>query len=314
MSSSPILGGFLKRIGVIGVGYLGQHHARILKEFNDVELVGVADTDSGRAALIAGLYNCSAFSDYRDLLPLVDAVTIVTPTVSHYEIARESLLKGKDVFIEKPITDKLEDAQTLVKMARDAGRILQVGHLERYNPAYQKAKELIPLSGVPSLIIGERLSPFTGRGTDVDITYDLMIHDLDIVLDILRGQEVKDIRASGATVLTGRLDFATCWIEFEKTKVILSSSRVSKEKRRTITVFHDGSCLILDFMNQGLSIIKDGSQLVEEINIEKKEPLKEELRDFVECISSRKCPLVPGEDTLSPLSLVMEITDRIKGG
>mgnify|MGYP001046037189 CR=1 FL=1 len=304
----------MKRIGVIGVGYLGQHHARILSKFEGIDFVGVADINYHRAEEIANLYNCSAFSDYRELLPLVDAVTIVTPTVSHYEIAREALLKGKDVFIEKPITDKLEDAQRLVKLARDVGRILQVGHLERYNPAYQRAKELIPLSEVPSLIIGERLSPFTGRGTDVDITYDLMIHDLDIVLDILRGQEVKDIRASGATVLTGRLDFATCWIEFEKTKVILSSSRVSKEKRRTITVFRDGYCLIIDFMNQGLSLIKDGSQLVEEINIEKKEPLKEELRDFVDCISSRKCPLVPGEDALRPLSLVMEVTDRIKGG
>ena len=304
----------MKRIGVIGVGYLGQHHARILHEFNDIELVGVADTDSDRSALIAGLYNCSAFSDYRELLSLVDAVTIVTPTVGHYEIAREALLRGKDVFIEKPITDKLEDAQELVALARDTGRILQVGHLERYNPAYQKAKERISVSKPPSLIIGERLSPFTGRGIDVDITYDLMIHDLDIVLDILRGQEVRDIRAGGAKVLTGRLDFATCWIEFEKTKVILSSSRVSKEKRRSITVFCDGYCLIIDFMNQGLSILKDGSKLIEDIPVEKKEPLREELRDFVDCIESRKCPLVPGEDALRPLSLAIEITDRIKGG
>lgn len=301
----------MKRIGVIGVGYLGQHHARILREFEDIELYGVVDFDIERARHVAGLYGCKAFRDYRDILDRVDAVSIVTPTTTHYEIARSALSAGKDVFVEKPITHVLHEAEELVKIAKDKGRILQVGHLERYNPAYQKSRDYI---GLPLFIIGERLSPFSGRGTDVDITFDLMIHDMDIIIDILRRQRVKEFRTSGHRLITERIDFATCWLDFENTSVFLMASRVAMERKRTLTIFCRDYGIVIDFMNQSLKRFMNsgGAVLYEDIPVEKKEPLREELRDFVECINSRRCPLVSAEDVLYPLSLVIEITEHIK--
>lgn len=306
----------MKRIAVIGVGYLGQHHARILSEFEDVELAGVVDSDIERARRIAALYRTRPYTDMRDVLPNVDAVSIVTPTVTHFELCKEAILAGKDVFLEKPITNSLDEAEELVRLSRERGRILQVGHLERYNPAYQKAKEFIKN---PLYIIGERLSPFSGRGIDVEITFDLMIHDIDIVTDILRDRRLNSFSAYGYSLVTERIDFASARFDFSSIEgnncqVHLLASRISRDKKRTHTVFCEDYVLTVDFMGQGLqrSIPKNGNLIFEDIPVEKKEPLREELRDFVECINSRRCPLVPAEDVLYPLSIVIDITNNIR--
>ncbi len=173
------------RVGVIGVGYLGQHHARIYSELEDIELVALADTDEKRAITFAEKYGCKAFSDYREILPKVDALSIVTPTTSHHSIAIECLRAGKDILIEKPITENIKEADELIMEAEKHGCILQVGHLERYNSALLAASGMI---NEPRFIESERLSPFLGRGTDVDVTLDLMIHDADIVLAIMSQQ------------------------------------------------------------------------------------------------------------------------------
>lgn len=307
----------MKKIAVIGVGYLGQHHARILREFQDVELAGVVDQNGERVEEIASLYKTKPYRDYRDVLEYVDAVSIVTPTTTHFQIAREALLAGKDVFVEKPLTDSLSDAEELVRLSKDRGRLLQVGHLERYNPAYQRAKEFI--KGPLNLLIAERLSPFSGRGVDVDITFDLMIHDIDIVIDLLRiggnrTPEVKSLQAGGYRFITDHIDFAEARLDFGNSQAILLSSRISKEKRRTLTIYCDGMSLIVDFMSQTLTRsipIREGV-VFEEIPVEKKEPLREELRDFVDCINSRSCPLVSGDDVLYPLRLTIEITSKMR--
>ncbi len=306
-------GGFLKKIAVIGVGYLGQHHARILKDFQDVELAAVVDQNIERAEEIASLYKTRPYRDYRDVLEHVDAVSIVTPTTTHFQIARDSLLAGKDVFVEKPLCGTLSEAEELVRLAKERGRLLQVGHLERYNPAYQRAKEFI--KSPPRLLIAERLSPFSGRGIDVDITFDLMIHDLDIIVDIMKyaglgSQKDCYFTSSGYRLMTDHIDFAEARLDFGASQAILLASRVSKEKKRTLTLLCEEMELFVDFMNQTLmrAIPLKGELIFEEIPIEKREPLREELRDFVDCINLRRCPLVSGEDVLYPLRLTIEIT------
>lgn len=306
----------MKRIAVIGVGYLGQHHARILSQFEDIELFGVVDSDITRAKEVATLYKTRPFRDYRDVLGEVDAVSIVTPTVTHFELCKEAILAGKDVFVEKPITNSLDEAEELVRLSKQRNRILQVGHLERYNPAYQKAKEFIKN---PLYIIGERISPFSGRGIDVEITFDLMIHDIDIVTDILRDRRLNSFSAYGYSLVTERIDFASARFDFSSPdgnncQVHLLASRISREKKRIHTVFCEDYILTVDFMGQTVqrSVPKNGGLIFEDIPVEKKEPLKEELRDFVECINSRRCPLVPGEDVLYPLSIAIDITNKIR--
>ncbi|MCX7793613.1 MAG: Gfo/Idh/MocA family oxidoreductase [Thermodesulfovibrionales bacterium] len=305
----------LKKVAVIGVGYLGQHHARILSEFQDVELSGVVDTDIDRAKEVAALYRTRAFRDYRDLLGDIDAVSIVTPTVTHFEICREALIAGKDVFVEKPLTVTIDEAEELVRLSKERNRILQVGHLERYNPAYQRAKEFIK---DPLFILAERLSPFSGRGTDVDITFDLMIHDIDIIVDTLRHKRLNFLEANGYSLVTDKVDFAEARLVFnsksDSCEVQLIASRIAEEKKRTHTLYCKDYILVIDFMEQKLrrGVHENGKLIFEDIPVEKKEPLKEELRDFVDCINSRRCPLVPGEDVLYPLSIAIDMTKKLR--
>src|SRR5208283_1300530 len=200
------------KVGVIGVGYLGQHHARIFAELDDVRMVAVADTDGERAGEIAVKYGCKAYTDYRRLLDEVDAVSIVTPTTFHYAVAMDCILAGKDILIEKPITATIEEADRLIEASAETGVLIQVGHLERFNPV---VPALYPLLDSPSFIEAERLSPFQGRGVDVDITLDLMIHDIDVVLSILEGKEVSDMKAAGSKVMTDTIDIAKAWLEFD---------------------------------------------------------------------------------------------------
>lgn len=299
------------RIGVIGVGYLGQHHARIFSDLGGVELAGVADTDSSRAEDISGKYGCRSFPDYRELIGFCDALSIVTPTTTHHAVAMDCLRAGKDVFIEKPITENLEEAQEIVATAESGGRILQVGHIERYNPGVVAAAGLIRS---PRFIEAERLSPFLGRATDVDVTLDLMIHDIDIVMSLVTSP-VTHVSATGDRVLTGKIDAAKAWIEFENgCKALITASRLASEKKRKLRVHQEDSYVSVDYQTQEVRrYFRDASGVrFDVIQTEGREPLREELQDFVDCLSSRKCPMVSGEQAIKALEVVLRINEMLK--
>jgi len=314
------------RVGVIGVGYLGQHHARIYSELKDIELVALADTDEKRAITFAEKYGCKAFSDYREILPKVDALSIVTPTTSHHSIAIECLRAGKDILIEKPITENIKEADELIMEAEKHGCILQVGHLERYNSALPAALGMI---NEPRFIESERLSPFLGRGTDVDVTLDLMIHDADIVLAIMsqqinpplppfskggRGGIIKEIRAVGAKVFTDKIDVAKAWLSFENgCTAVLTASRLSPEKQRILKVFQKDSCLYVDYKSCEVRHYHKTAKgiFLDVIKSDNKEPLREELEDFIRCVKERKRPRVSAIEARKALKIVLDITEII---
>ncbi|MDA8214872.1 MAG: Gfo/Idh/MocA family oxidoreductase [Nitrospiraceae bacterium] len=303
-------------VGVIGVGYLGQHHARIFselaKESGNVRLAAVVDADMERAKEMAEKYGCEVYSDYRDILGSVDALSIVTPTTMHYEIAMDCIRAGKDILIEKPITTTVEEADKLIDASGKAGTIIQVGHLERFNPVFS---EVCSLVNNPVFIESERLSPFLGRGIDVDITLDLMIHDIDIILALLKEQNIKDIKATGAKVLTDNIDIAMAWFEFENgAQALMKASRISSEKSRKLRIFQKDLYLLVDYQNMEIKkFFKKGNEILHEsISIEKKEPLKEELKSFAECVISRSRPLVSAVEGRDALKVALRIGEKIK--
>jgi predicted dehydrogenase len=299
------------RVGVIGVGYLGQHHARIFSGIDGVELVGVADTETVKAGKIAEKYGCKPFADYTDLVGACDALSIVTPTTTHHAIAMVCLNAGKDLFIEKPITESLEEAREIIEAAEKNGLILQVGHLERYNPAIVAATGMIK---APKFIEAERLSPFLGRGIDVDVTLDLMIHDIDIVLSMVRSK-VKEIRATGDSVMTGKIDVVKAWLEFESgCKALVTASRLATEKSRKLRIHQEDSYISVDYQSQEVRrYFKHGTDIsFDVVKSENKEPLKEELRDFISCLQSRRKPMVSGKEALDALEIVLKISEMLK--
>lgn len=299
------------RVGVIGVGYLGQHHARIFSGLDGVELVGVADSDSKKAGEIADKYNCRSFAEYADLIKECDAVSIVTPTTTHHAIAMECLKAGKDLFIEKPITERLDEAKDIIEAAENNRLILQVGHLERYNPAIVAAAGMI---NAPKFIEAERLSPFLGRGIDVDVTLDLMIHDIDIVLSMVRSK-VKDIRATGDSIMTGKIDVAKAWLEFENgCKALITASRLATDKMRKLRIHQENSYISVDYQTQEVRhYFKRGTDIsFDVVKPENKEPLKEELRDFIYCVQNRKRPMVSGKEAMDALEIVLKINEMLK--
>ena len=299
------------KVGVIGVGYLGQHHARIYSDIEEAELIGVVDIDQKKADTLADKYGCRPYYDYRDILEKVDALSVVTPTTSHYNIALDCLRAGKDMLIEKPITVNIDEADELIREAEKTGCIIQVGHLERYNPAIIAATEMFT---EPLFLESERLSPFLGRGTDVDVTLDLMIHDIDIILS-LASQPIREIRAVGAKVLTDKIDVAKAWLEFENGCTALATvSRLSPEKKRRLKVFQKDSYISIDYQNSEIKRhLRNGKEISTEIiKPEKKEPLREELKDFISCVQARKKPKVSAVEGRNALKVVMEITDKIR--
>lgn len=300
------------KVGVIGIGYLGQHHARVYSEIEGAELIALIDTDIKKAKELADKYNCKAYSDYKEIIDKLDAVSIVTPTVSHYEIAMHCLKAGKDLLLEKPMTVNIHEADALISEAEKKGCILQVGHIERFNPA------VIAVSGMinkPKFLESERLSPFLGRGIDVDITLDLMIHDIDIMLSLL-SSSVRDIMATGASILTDKIDFAKVWLEFENgCMAVATASRLSPEKKRTLRIYQKDSYLTADYQSCEVRTYfkKDGNMSFDIIQTDKKEPLKEELIDFIRCIKERKKPMVSGIEGRNALMVALDIAEKIKG-
>ena len=301
------------KVGVIGVGYLGQHHARIYSEIEDTELMAVVDIVKKKADSIAEKYGCESCCDYRDILHKVDAISIVTPTTSHYRIALDCLRAGKHILLEKPITTNIEEADELVAESDKNGCILQIGHLERYNPAVLAASEMIK---EPVFIESERLSPFLGRGTDVDVTLDLMIHDVDIMLSLV-SSPVEEIKAVGAKVLTDKIDVAKAWLSFKNgCKALATVSRLSPDKQRRLKVFQKNSYISIDYQS---SEIKRYFRTKEGISFditkpESSEPLKEELKDFINCVKEGKRPKVSAAEGRDALKIVLEISEIIKAG
>jgi predicted dehydrogenase len=304
------------RAGVIGVGYLGQFHAEKYAKLPGVELVGIADADRARGAEIARRLATRFFADASQLLGLVDAVSVVVPTVLHHRIAKQFLDQGVHVMLEKPITVTIEQADELIGLATRKNCVLQVGHIERFNPAVTSVK---PLLKSPRYIQTERSAPFTVRCTDVNVVLDLMIHDLDIVAD-LAGAEPKELSAAGASVITREIDAVIARIVFENGCVAdVTASRVSDEKKRTLRIYDGDTLFTSDYQAQKAFRSRRADTSVpefvtSEIPTERTDTLFEELRSFIHCIGQGARPRVSGTEGRRALSLARLISGNIEKG
>jgi predicted dehydrogenase len=304
------------RVAVVGVGYLGRFHAEKYAALSDSELVGVVDADPARAAQIAGKLNTRAFSDPAHLIGEVDAVSIVTPTILHHRIAKQFLEQGIHVLLEKPITETIDQADELIDLASRKNAVLQVGHIERFNPAFTAVKSLLAR---PRYITADRAAPFTVRCTDVNVVLDLMIHDLDIVTD-LAGAPPKEVSAAGASIITQEIDMATARIVFHNGCVAdISASRVSDEKKRCLRVFDDKAIYVSDYQTQKATVsrAKPGSVpqlIVTDISSDRRDTLDTEIRAFVQSVQGGVRPLVSGAEGRRALSLALAITNSIENG
>ncbi|MGA1864752.1 MAG: Gfo/Idh/MocA family protein [bacterium] len=308
------------KVGVIGVGHLGQHHARLYHELEGCQLAGIADLDEQRLDNLAKLYQTKAYGNYEELLPFVDAVSIAVPTSLHYKVAKFFLFAGKDCLLEKPITSTMEQGKELVKLAKEKNLIFQIGHLERFNPAILALEERI---NKPMFIESHRLAPFVERGTDVDVVLDLMIHDIDIILSLVQSKVVK-INAVGVPIITNTTDIANARLEFASGCVAnVTSSRVSMKKERKIRIFQRDSYFSIDYANSKINycLLKQKDPLERgsfpkeiihrEILCQKEEPLKSQLVSFLYAVRNRTRPKVSGEDGLEALGIAQKIKDVI---
>ncbi len=294
------------RVGIIGVGYLGMQHARILSYLEEAELKGVVDIDFKKAVEIGNRHGVKYFENYEDMLDEIDAAIVATPTSEHFSISMRLLNKGKAVLVEKPITETVEQAERLVAKASKSGLILQAGHLERFNPAVEAIENVI---SEPKFIEVQRLGSFSARSLDIDVVLDLMIHDLDIILALIK-DEVKVIRSSGIHVLSEKIDIANARLEFKKGCVAtLTASRVHQGKVRKLRIFEQTACYSVDYINQEVKVFPlNGKQTdIKSIKIEKEEPLKKELKNFFRCIREGKTKKVSGEEALRALKLAYNV-------
>ncbi len=298
-------------IGVVGTGYLGRLHARVLTEMPEAEVVGFVEPDDTIAAEVSASLGLRRFASVSELAQHVQCAVVATPTITHSAVAAELLEAGRDVLVEKPITDKADDAGRLVALAARGERILQVGHVERYNPAIIA---VAPLLHDVRYVEAERLGVFVGRSLDVDVLLDLMIHDLNLVLSLL-GQRVVDVRAVGVPVLTDKVDITNVRLELENGAVAnLTASRVSQERVRKIRFFSSESYVSVDTKEQEVKGYRLAGRSIQplEIHVEKKEPLRAELEAFIACVRSRQQPLVSGEDGRQAVLLANEVAAAIE--
>jgi predicted dehydrogenase len=303
------------RVGVIGVGYLGRIHAQKYAHLPDADLVGVVDLDEGCCREVATNTNCRPFVDYRDLAGRVEAVSIAVPTLAHYQIAKAFLEAGIDVLVEKPITATVQEAAELNALARAEGAIFQVGHLERFNGALKAAQGLLE---DPLFLESFRLAPFSGRGADVDVILDLMIHDLDIILSLV-DDEVVRVEGVGIPVCTPHIDIAHARLVFKGGCVAnITASRVAQERVRKMTILQKKSYLTVDYLKQSLTIIRgknrgdERTQVDEVVNVS--DSLEQQLAAFLQSVRTRTRPVVSGEDGQRALELALRIADVIKKG
>ena len=309
------------RVGVVGVGNLGQHHARIYAESNRCELVGVVDINQQRARQIAHQHKTKPYYDYRDIVDSVDAVNIVVPTVAHHDITQEFLKAGVHVLVEKPICNTVDEADDLVKLATGKGLILQVGHIENFNVAVQRLKEVV---SQPLFIESHRLGGFQPRVKDVGVVMDLMIHDIDIVLRIVNSR-IKTIEAVGVPVLTEKEDIANARIIFENgCTANINVSRVAHKEMRKIRLFQRDTYISLDYKRQYMDVynkvpvdapapgMPPAKIVHKRVRFKKAEPLKLELDHFLDCVESGGCPIVNGQQARSALQVAIEVSQMIK--
>jgi len=303
------------KVGVIGVGSLGQHHARVFAELTGARLVGVADVDRARAVAIAGRHGCRAVTDYRELLPDVEAVSVVTPTLLHHVIARACLAAGRHVLVEKPLAATVEEARDLVAAASDRGVTLQVGHIERFNAAFRATRGAIK---EPTLIECRRWAPFTARGADVDVVLDLMVHDLDLVLGLISAP-VQEIQASGVSILSATTDVAQARVVFQNGCVAtFSANRVAQSKVREVRILQPEGYVVIDLAQQSARVGRRtmGTSgryevLTEQVRGDGREPLKLELEAFVDAVRNGAQPLVSGREGAAALELAYAIINAI---
>ena len=312
------------RIAVIGVGHLGRHHARILSALPGAALVAVVDTNRGRAEEVAAAQRTRPLFDARELAGQVDAVTIAVPTERHRDVALPFLAAGVSVLVEKPIASSLADADAMIEAARKGGAVLAVGHTERFNPAVDAAR---PLLTDPRFIEVHRLGAFPERSLDIDVVLDLMIHDLDVVLSLVKS-EVDSIEAVGVPVLTGRVDIANARLRFANGCIAnLTASRISRDRVRKIRFFQPSAYLSIDYAAQKVEMyrLEKGNGPFDpaqgrpmptiqggDLDVANEEPLKLELADFIDAVAKRRAPVVSGEEGRRALAVAQQITDKIR--
>ncbi len=298
------------RVGIVGVGHIGSNHARLYAETPSAEFSAIYDVDLAKANAIAKKYRVTPAQSLDEFVEMVDAASIATPTNTHYEVARSLLARGKHLLIEKPITDNAAHAGELAELAAQNGLVLQVGHVERFNPVLSALEERLTH---PRFIEAHRLSPYPERSTDIGVVLDLMIHDLEIILHLVRSP-VQTIDAVGVAVLSRGEDIANARLRFEDGCVAnITSSRISPERMRKIRVFQEDAYLSLDYEKQSGEIYRraEGRITREKVEIAREEPLKHQLVSFVECARSGRQPRVSGFQAIAALELAIEITKRI---
>ena len=306
------------RVGVVGVGYLGKFHAQKYHLMPDVDLVGVVDPDAIQGNKVAD-DNCTAyFRDHQALFGKVDAISVAAPTPAHFSIAKDFLERDVDVLIEKPITSILEDADELIRIAEAKGLIIQVGHLERFNPA------VVALNGKidrPRFIESHRLSIFQGRCTDVSVVLDLMIHDIDLILNLVRST-IKSVHAAGIEVVSGNVDIANARLEFDNGAVAnVTASRISSKNERKLRLFQKDAYISIDFANHQITLVRpdpdqpDGlipGMKIEELKFDKGDALDDELKSFVQSVKHRRQPQVTGQMGRDALKTALAIMSQIQ--
>jgi predicted dehydrogenase len=305
------------RTAVIGVGYLGKFHAEKYAVLPDVDLVAVVDIDRQRADEIAAKMGTAGLTDYREILGKVDAVSIVVPTLHHFDVARDFLRSGVHILLEKPITTTLDEADELIRIAREQGVVLQIGHLERFNPVIMALDSVIK---EPGFIESTRIAPFKPRGTDVNVVLDLMIHDIDIIQNIVRSP-IQQINSIGAPVFTPEEDIANARIQFENGCVAnVTASRIGLKSERRMRIFQPDAYIVLDFQNKKVAVFRKGegemfpgvpNVIMDEKVLEQVDALQEEISSFLKSVRRGTVPFVTGEDGRRALETALLINKKL---
>lgn len=306
------------RVGVVGAGYLGRFHAEKYARMDDVELIGVVDIDKSRAEEVAGRFNTKAYFLHKYLFGKIDAVSIVVPTPAHFSVAKDFLENNIDVLIEKPMSETTEQADELIRLAKSRSLIIQVGHLERFNPAVVALRDIVKQ---PMFIESHRLSIYKDRCTDVSVVLDLMIHDIDIILNFVRS-EIVNIHAAGIPVISGHVDIANARLEFKSGCIAnVTASRISTKNERKIRLFQKDTYISVDFANQGITVIQRNDKVeggiipgmeIKQISFAKGDALENELKSYVKTVRRREDPEVTGQMGRDALKIALSIMKQIR--
>lgn len=306
------------RVAVVGAGYLGKFHAEKYANMEHVDLVGVVDIDKAQAEKVAKKVHSKAFASHREILDKVDAVSVVVPTPAHFAVSKDFLENDVDVLIEKPMTATLKEADELIRCSESRGLIVQVGHLERFNPAVVALKDVVDR---PMFIESHRLSIYNERGTDVSVVLDLMIHDIDIILNFVKS-EIKNLHAAGIAVVSEHVDIANARLEFNNGCVAnVTASRISTRNERKIRLFQKDAYMSVDFANRGITVIRQGGGSadslipgmgIKQLSFTKGDALEDELSSFVNAVIRRESPEVTGQMGRDALKIALNVMEQIK--